>query len=265
MPNVNVFLSWSGNLSREVATILKSWLPDILRTVDPWISNDHIGKGKPWFETIVEQLGKSPIGIIVVTAENVASNWIHFEAGAIYLAAKGAPVCSYLIDVGHSALKGSPLGQLQLTLADKDDTWRLVRDINKLLEVPHDEKLLKNTFDKKWPSLQKKLEKLKETYSSATVVPPTPKDPDPIPPMDDNDAFTLLQGWFGNLSDGDSYKPMKFAEVDMAAGVPAGTAKRMLVHVARRYNMVTDSEGPTVIKFKEFIPDDAPTIIQRPW
>jgi hypothetical protein len=69
----------------------------------------------------------------------------------------GALICAYLIGVEPSALSGTPLAQYQATRFEKEDTRRLMRDINRVLNSPHDEVLLRSAFDKNWISLQKKL------------------------------------------------------------------------------------------------------------
>ena len=48
-----------------------------------WMSSQDIGKGKPWFGSISEQLAKSEVCIICVTPENLDSRWLMYEAGAI--------------------------------------------------------------------------------------------------------------------------------------------------------------------------------------
>jgi hypothetical protein len=70
-----------------------------------------------------------------------------------------AYVCPYLIGVEPKEVGGTPLGQYQCTVANKDDTWRLIRDLNRGLEHPHDETLLRGSLDARWSWLHRRLEK----------------------------------------------------------------------------------------------------------
>jgi hypothetical protein len=52
---MKIFISWSGNKSKNVATYLKSWIEQIIQAADPWISVD-IDKGKKWNGEIINEL-----------------------------------------------------------------------------------------------------------------------------------------------------------------------------------------------------------------
>ncbi len=93
---------------------------------------------------------------------------------------RGSLICPYLVEVKPSSLSGTPLGQYQATVFEKDDTWRLIRTINGRLSSPHDEGLLRKAFDRSWPSLQRKLGKV------VTLV-TTPDPPDKPAPPDEPD------------------------------------------------------------------------------
>lgn len=131
---MDVILSWSGSQSRKVAETLHDWLKDVLPGIKPWISSEDITKGSAWFPALLGRLEAARLCIICITPENVRSPWLYFEAGAIAGKSTNARVCSYLIGVDGAQLTSGPLGQFQWTVADKADTWKLVRDINKHLQ-----------------------------------------------------------------------------------------------------------------------------------
>lgn len=157
---LDVFISWSGPLSQEVALYFRELLPEILPNTKPWVSTEDIPKGEEWFQEILKTIGKSPVCIILVTKQNLRSSWIYFEAGGIKFAMMKPKLCAYLLDVDPSQVSSTPIGQMQCTRFNEKDTWRLIRDINRRLETPHDEKLLKVNFEKKWPEVEQKINEL---------------------------------------------------------------------------------------------------------
>jgi hypothetical protein len=128
------------------------------------MSDEDLEKGKPWFPGIVSQIVKSPYCILFLTDQNVGSPWLYFEAGGVHFAMKDPSICSYLVNISPSAISGTPLAQFQATKYTKEDTWRLVRDINKSLPKPHDEGVLRSSFNQNWNSLKRKVDRLLIDY-----------------------------------------------------------------------------------------------------
>ena len=99
---MKVFLSWSGPRSKAVADAFAWWLPQVIQAIDPSISSD-IDKGKRWSDEISNQLEETKLGIICLTQDNLKAPWLLFEAGALWKA-KGASVCTFLLDVAPTAV-----------------------------------------------------------------------------------------------------------------------------------------------------------------
>jgi hypothetical protein len=169
MADLEVFVSWSRAASHQAADAFQEWLPGVLPGVRPWTSSEDITKGAPWFSSISAQLGKSGACLILITPENVGSPWLFYEAGAIANAMPGALICPYLIGVKAGELSGSPLGQYQVTVFDKDDTWLLIRALNARLPRPHHEDVLRGNFDARWPWLQGRLAQVAASVSKKPV------------------------------------------------------------------------------------------------
>lgn len=70
---MNIFLSWSGDKSRLVATALEDWLKLVLNDVEPFISSG-ISAGARWKTEIATKLSKTHFGIVCVTAETNVSH-----------------------------------------------------------------------------------------------------------------------------------------------------------------------------------------------
>ncbi|HEU4556698.1 MAG TPA: TIR domain-containing protein [Longimicrobium sp.] len=162
---MKVFLSWSGESSRGVATALKEWMPDVLQAVQPWLSATDIEAGARWVSELQLVLEESRVGIICLTPENVTAPWILFEAGALSRFGE-AYVIPYLIGFDPKELSG-PLVQFQAIQANHDGTWSLMRSLNRALgDQAIDETRLRRIFDLMWPTLEEKLRAIVQEYSS---------------------------------------------------------------------------------------------------
>jgi hypothetical protein len=129
---MKVLLSWSGERSRAMAYALRTWMADVNHALKPWMSAEDIGKGQRWANDLAQQLQDTDVGVICVTPENMLSPWILFEAGALSKALTNSLVCTYLFDVTPETLAG-PLRLFQATVANQDDTRRLIHTLNSAL------------------------------------------------------------------------------------------------------------------------------------
>ena len=161
---MDVLISWSGQQSHSVGIALYEWLKEVIPGIQPWISSEDIAPGTRWVTPLMGQLDSCNLCIICMTPENVRSPWLYFEAGAIAGRRNDPRVYSYLIGVPGSELGAGPLSQFQWIEADRGGTWKLIRDINKSLNAPHNEAVLEGNFSHKWPSFKRKLEKAVEEY-----------------------------------------------------------------------------------------------------
>ncbi|GAA2484849.1 MULTISPECIES: TIR domain-containing protein [Actinomycetes] len=156
---MKVFLSWSGERSRQVAEALKYWIPDVIQEIDPWVSSQDIAKGGKGIEEITHELAATDFGIICVTPENEASRWINFEAGSLAKQFKIAHVAPFLIDMKIADLTG-PLSKFQATVGEsRDDVRKLIGDMNKASAgrvVAEDR--LERAFTRSWPELERALQ-----------------------------------------------------------------------------------------------------------
>ena len=53
---MKIFISWSGDYSKQCAEILRDWIKCTLQASEPWISSQDIDKGTLWFSEISGQL-----------------------------------------------------------------------------------------------------------------------------------------------------------------------------------------------------------------
>lgn len=151
---MKVFISWSGETSKKVAGAIREWLPTVLQTVKPYFTPSDIEKGTRWSSDIAKELDDSMAGIFCVTSQNLNSQWLMFEAGAISKKVEQSLVCPILIGLENSDISG-PLTQFQTTLFEKSDFKRLVSDLNRA-NTPNvlEEGVLNTVFEKFWPELE---------------------------------------------------------------------------------------------------------------
>lgn len=157
---MKVFLSWSGERSRLVATLLDEWLRCVLQAIRPWISTKDIDRGALWFNGIQEQLQDTTTGIICLTQENKDKPWILFEAGALAKGLSNSRVCTLLIDLKPNDIQ-DPLAQLNHTSPTKDGILALVKTLNNRLGSSClDSRVLDTVFETYWPHFQDRFEQI---------------------------------------------------------------------------------------------------------
>ncbi|MFK3736059.1 TIR domain-containing protein [Streptomyces sp. NPDC088090] len=161
---MKVFLSWSGQRSQQVAETLKSWLPDVIQAVDPWVSSQDVSKGSRALSHVASSLEGANFGIICVTPEHQDSQWLNFEAGALSKQLDKSFVFPFLVDIGVADLTG-PLSQFQATdSTSQEDVLKLLSDINTELESGQvSEARLKRVFEKSWQDLHGALHEIRNS------------------------------------------------------------------------------------------------------
>lgn len=167
---MNVFISWSGKTSGELAKVLRDWLPSVIQAVKPYFSNDDIEKGTRGNTMLAKELEEAGIGILCLTRENLEAPWIMFEAGALSKSLDKSRVCPILFgELSITDLQG-PLTNFQASKFSKEDMLKVLATINKQSgDAALEPTVLDNVFEKWWPELEQKVKKI---LSSA------PKDTD---------------------------------------------------------------------------------------
>jgi len=188
---MQIFISWSGKRAKAVALALREWLPDVIQSLDPWMSKVDIDGGAKWNKEISSALEASDVGIIVVTPENQAAPWLLFEAGA--LAKKTGDttrVIPYFVDMDESGLRRSPLTTFQGKKSDEEGTRELLGSVNKCMgkeALPGDR--LDRAFDRGWGELDEKIK-----AAVAIKVKGQEKEPEPDMPGMVKEILSTVRG-----------------------------------------------------------------------
>lgn len=173
---MKVFLSWSGNRSKEVATLLSEWLCCVIQAIRPWISTRDLDRGSLWFGEINDQLKDTTVGIICLTQENKARPWILFEAGALAKGLSTSRVCTFLIDLETKDIE-DPLAQFNHTFPTRESILGLVKTLNSALGSNGlDIRILDQVFDTYWPQFESKFSAILVQTKSNEPSKPRPKE-----------------------------------------------------------------------------------------
>src|SRR5215831_919025 len=141
-----IFISWSGERSKQLGLAIRQWLRRVLQSVEPYFTEVDIDKGAAWHTEIAEALKKSNVGLIILTQDNLTSPWIMFEAGAIARSVERPRVCPILFGIRTADLSG-PLSLFQAAEFSQEGLRSVVSTINKTMQKPLDEAALADTFE----------------------------------------------------------------------------------------------------------------------
>ena len=157
---MKVFISWSGQHSKKLGEALRDWLPGVLQLVTPYFTPSDVEKGTRWSTDIARELSDSQVGILCVTRDNIHSDWLLFEAGALSKSLEKSHVCPVLFGITNTDLAG-PLKQFQTTEFEKGDIHRLLGVINgRVKENKLPQKTLDAVFEKWWPDLEATIDQI---------------------------------------------------------------------------------------------------------
>lgn len=156
---MKVFISWSGEKSKDFAIQLRGWLPHVLQDLQPWVSDMDIDSGTLSMAEIHHQLSDTKYGIIVTTAENQDRSWINYEAGALWKSVEGdSNVVPILIDLDladlTSPLKNFQLRQLKKPQGRKSEFKKLIDSLNKARSLPVAQNILDEAFNYHWGKME---------------------------------------------------------------------------------------------------------------
>jgi hypothetical protein len=152
---MRIFLCWSGERSRHVASALETFFVDLngkfMNNINcrlfegkpslfETFRSENIEKGLLWFQAVEKELAEADAALLSITPENADSPWIHYEAGAIANRLLAKPrehgsknanktrLFTYLFGIEARDLRG-PLAAYQSTTATFEDSRTLVKQL----------------------------------------------------------------------------------------------------------------------------------------
>lgn len=170
---MQVFISWSGDKSRDVAAALRSWLPHVLQGISPFVSSHDLSAGTRWAVEIAEKLKDTEFGLVCVTRKNQREPWLNFEAGAIAKKLDVSRVIPLAIDLPPAEIS-HPLGQFQATRLNREGINEVVKSINEASSLSLSPENLMAAIEKWWPDLEEDLQEIERRSYPDQVEPSSP-------------------------------------------------------------------------------------------
>lgn len=156
-----IFISWSGEISKEIAKALKICLEkEVFPNTDfsCFVSDVDIASGADWWNKIKRELKSCKMGVLCITKENLKAPWIYYEAGA--MVAQEIPTIPLLISCNIRFLQDSPLkGNQCVNFYTEPQFVKMLLDINNrmhLLNITEDQQ--RTIYSAKYNKLKLNLE-----------------------------------------------------------------------------------------------------------
>lgn len=124
---MKVFISWSGEQTKDLAHALKEFLDTVFAGhVHTFMSDADVAPGDRFLAAINSNLDLSDLGLLLVTRTNQSAPWLLFEAGALAGKSEKGSVIPILVDLERVDLR-APLSQFQNVIgassADFEKLW----------------------------------------------------------------------------------------------------------------------------------------------
>ncbi|MEM6738009.1 MAG: TIR domain-containing protein [Bacteroidota bacterium] len=158
---MEIFISWSGNTSNQVALAIQDFMPQILNDFEPYVSSSSIEAGEQWLESVNRRLSEASFGIICLTSQNQNSPWLMFEAGALSqkMGRKGF-VVPLIFDLEKSDIK-TPLSIFQIKTFTKEDFFEVMKSAYDVVPTKKLNELnFRKAYDRCWPELERQVNQI---------------------------------------------------------------------------------------------------------
>lgn len=132
-----IFISWSGENSKEIAKELKNTLEKGIfgkSKLECFVSDVDISSGDDWWNKIKNELKECKLGIVCITKENIKAPWIFFESGA--MVARDLKVIPLLTKCKFRSLNDTPISSKHMVDFDQEEKFKqMIKSINDDLSI----------------------------------------------------------------------------------------------------------------------------------
>ena len=157
---MKALFAWSGETSKKVASILKSWFSLMNPRIETFFSAEDIPKGIDWQEALARSVVECDCALFCLTSDNIHSPWLYYELGMLH---NTKNVILLLFDVPSYRLDG-PFRNFQAETFDEDSLWRVTSLLNELCgRDAVSTKKLESKFVELYPTLEKMLAQVRDS------------------------------------------------------------------------------------------------------
>lgn len=144
---MKLFLSWSGDESKNTAERLKTWLILLFPSLEIWISSRDLVAGDRWHDQLSKELELTDFGIICLNAENSKSPWVLYEAGALSKSVDQGRIIPLLTGLNFADAP-DPLKHFQAVKENREGLKEIIRAISVAMPENHrDDAALDTLFE----------------------------------------------------------------------------------------------------------------------
>jgi hypothetical protein len=161
---IKVFISWSGDLSKDIALAMHDWFENVYDVIDPFVSDVSIEPGTRSLEEIQKSLNGTDFGIVIVTKTNQNAPWLNYEAGALSKSISDSKnrVIPLLVDIENKSQVAGPIGSFQAERLDAEGFAKVLKVIAKIIEKPVS--TVEHKMESNWPVLKAKIDDAKRKH-----------------------------------------------------------------------------------------------------
>lgn len=148
-----IFISWSAEKSFVYADTISKIIQEVFGNNVKVFVSYNMRTGTMWYSELKQRLSTTDLGILILTEENINSQWQMFEAGAIF---QTAPLFPVLFGRDLEEIE-SPISKMQtLWSFSKKKLKRLLKDINSALKTNYTDQVVDDYVEQNWNKWQRK-------------------------------------------------------------------------------------------------------------
>lgn len=148
---MNIFFSWSGKRSYNLATSTSELLNNVFPELHTWISSIDIKKGVEWLDTLLENLKACKAAFFFITLDNLHSSWIAFEYGILKRIIKNKmPLYFILHEIDNQEIDKSPFILSDNYDTSQNDYYEICLQLNKAFKLNLTGLQIKERFNESW-------------------------------------------------------------------------------------------------------------------
>jgi len=171
-----IFISWSGNLGKEIAEVFGNWLKEIL-PIDELFCSTDLRASSNWYEELKKGLKSSNLGIFCLTDHALSSTWMFYEVGFLNGKKKKKNhdfnhlIYPILFDLKQSNVDRTIFNYIQNSNFKKKQIKNLIIDIAEYHFPSVETETIITSFESKWKMLNKEVKQIIDNNTQKQNIP----------------------------------------------------------------------------------------------